>query len=150
MPVHAHVLSLYVKIPLTKRMSNITLKSCVPCLTQVLDAAADGYVRGEGVFALKMSPFNGTDPSSKPATPSPLAILLGSATNQDGRSSSLTAPSGPAQQEVILSALTASGVEPHIVSSLSMHGTGEQHTHLSMNSFEIYIMFSQSYSHIYF
>ena len=38
-------------------------------------------------------------------------LLCGSATNQDGRSSALTAPNGPAQQAVILAALAAAGVE---------------------------------------
>ncbi len=53
-----------------------------------------------------------------------LAVLAGTAVNQDGRSSSLTAPNGPAQQEVIRAALQAAGAEAAAVTVLSMHGTG--------------------------
>ena len=52
-------------------------------------------------------------------------VLAGAAANQDGRSSSLTAPNGPAQNEVIRDTLrisTCSSVEP--VSVLQLHGTG--------------------------
>ncbi len=41
---------------------------------------------------------------------------------QDGRSSSLTAPNGPAQQEVIRAAMTAAS-QPSL-QALEMHGTG--------------------------
>ena len=41
-----------------------------------------------------------------------LAIVHGAAINQDGRSSSLTAPNGPAQQALISSALAAANTPP--------------------------------------
>jgi acyl transferase domain-containing protein len=53
-----------------------------------------------------------------------MAILSGAAVNQDGRSSALTAPNGPAQQEVIRQALQAAAAEPGSVAALQMHGTG--------------------------
>ncbi len=62
---------------------------------QVLDAEADGYVRGEAVVALVLQCASG---GGQDAPASPLALLAGSAVNQDGRSSALTAPNGPAQQ----------------------------------------------------
>ena len=43
---------------------------------------------------------------------------------QDGRSSSLTAPHGPSQQEVMRAALTAAALAPGAVRALEMHGTG--------------------------
>ena len=43
---------------------------------------------------------------------------------QDGRSSSLTAPNGPAQQAVILEAVAAAGLVPATIAGLEMHGTG--------------------------
>jgi Beta-ketoacyl synthase, C-terminal domain/Beta-ketoacyl synthase, N-terminal domain len=60
---------------------------------KTLDAAADGYVRGESVITLLVHPF-----ASAPAI-----VLRGTHVNQDGRSSSLTAPNGPSQQQVCLS-----------------------------------------------
>lgn len=86
----------------------------------VLDAGADGYVRGEAVLAMVLRGYKGQE-GSKPVA---VLRLLGSAVNQDGRSSALTAPNGPAQQEVIRSALAAAGVPASRVDLLSMHGTG--------------------------
>ncbi len=43
---------------------------------------------------------------------------------QDGRSSSLTAPHGPSQQAVILSALGEAGMAVSEIGGLEMHGTG--------------------------
>ncbi len=43
---------------------------------------------------------------------------------QDGRSSSLTAPNGPAQQDVLRAALGAGGLAPSDLGGLQMHGTG--------------------------
>lgn len=42
----------------------------------------------------------------------PNVLLRGSAINQDGRSSSLTAPNGPAQQAVVRAALSGASVLP--------------------------------------
>lgn len=43
---------------------------------------------------------------------------------QDGRSSALTAPNGPAQQAVIRSALAGCDVQPSHVTGMQLHGTG--------------------------
>ncbi|EFN51775.1 hypothetical protein CHLNCDRAFT_12241, partial [Chlorella variabilis] len=89
---------------------------------KTLDASANGYVRGECsiVFLLAIvSPSMLDTPQSLPSL-----LILGSCVNQDGRSSSLTAPNGPAQQNVIKAALVAGNTAGGQVGVLEMHGTG--------------------------
>jgi 3-oxoacyl-(acyl-carrier-protein) synthase len=50
--------------------------------------------------------------------------LRGSAVRQDGRSASLTAPNGQAQQGLLRSALQDASLEAQAVSSYEAHGTG--------------------------
>jgi len=85
---------------------------------KALDVSADGYARGEAVAcALILS-------SAYPAQ-APSALLPGSAANQDGRSSSLTAPHGPSQQDVIRLACSSAGRDPSKdLGAVEMHGTG--------------------------
>ncbi|CAE7415002.1 pikAI [Symbiodinium natans] len=81
---------------------------------RTFDASADGFARGEGFgsfFVVQAEDDRG------PA-------VLGSMANQDGRSSSLTAPNGPAQQRVINAALGLSGLKGADVSAVECHGTG--------------------------
>jgi microcystin synthetase protein McyG len=87
---------------------------------KAFDAAADGFVRGEGcgILVLKGLADALSDGDNI------LALLLGSASNQDGRSSGITAPNGPAQEAVIRDALAAAGVSPLDVDYVETHGTG--------------------------
>ena len=92
---------------------------------KTLDASADGYLRAEACGVLSLLPLSAFQTGK--TVISFLAVLAGAAVNQDGRSSSLTAPNGPAQQQVIRQALESSGPEglgPSEVSVLGMHGTG--------------------------
>ena len=53
-----------------------------------------------------------------------IAVTQGSAVGQDGRSSSLTAPNGPAQQLLITTALAAARMQASDVALTAVHGTG--------------------------
>ena len=91
---------------------------------KTLDASADGYVRAEAVGGLMLRPLAAASGSEGGAGARVAALLGGAAVNQDGRSSSLTAPNGPAQQTVIRSALSSGGLQPGQVAGINLHGTG--------------------------
>ena len=84
------------------------------------DAAANGYVRGEGcgIVVLKRLPEAEADGDRI------WGVIRGSAVNQDGASPGLTVPNGAAQEQVIEEALARAGIRPHEVDYLEAHGTG--------------------------
>ncbi|MGH7030128.1 MAG: type I polyketide synthase, partial [Stellaceae bacterium] len=84
------------------------------------DAAADGYVRGEGCGIVVLKLLS----AAQAAGDRVLAVLRGSAVNQDGKSAGLTAPNGPAQAAVIRAALANAGVAAQRVDYIEAHGTG--------------------------
>jgi polyketide synthase 12/epothilone polyketide synthase D len=84
------------------------------------DAAASGFVRAEGCGMIALKRLEDAEACGDPI----LAVILGSAINQDGRSSGLTVPHGPSQQAVIRQALKNSGLQPAQVSYIEAHGTG--------------------------
>jgi microcystin synthetase protein McyG len=87
---------------------------------KAFDARADGFVRGEGGALLLLKRLSDAQADGDPI----VAVIRGSAINQDGRSNGLTAPNGPAQEAVILGALKNGGVRPEQVGYVEAHGTG--------------------------
>ena len=88
---------------------------------KTMDKSADGYVRAETCIVLHLLATAG---NTAPAPGTGSVVLRSTFVNQDGRSSSLTAPNGPAQQGVLRGALQAAGLLPHHILGLEMHGTG--------------------------
>jgi acyl transferase domain-containing protein/NADPH:quinone reductase-like Zn-dependent oxidoreductase/acyl carrier protein len=84
------------------------------------DAAANGYVRGEGCGVVVLKRLS----DAVAASDRILALIRGSAVNHDGRSNGLSAPNGPAQEAVIHAALRDAGLQPRHVSYIEAHGTG--------------------------
>ena len=87
---------------------------------KTFSANADGYGRGEGCGIVLLERLSDALRSNRRI----LALIRGSAMNQDGSSSALTVPNGPAQQTVIRRALQAAGIPAHTVGYLEAHGTG--------------------------
>ncbi len=87
---------------------------------KTFSAAADGYGRGEGggVVVLKLL--------SKALLEADhiYCVIRGSATNNDGASNGMTAPSLEAQREVLASAWARAGASPADAAYIEAHGTG--------------------------
>ncbi len=83
-------------------------------------AAADGYVRSEGCAMVVLKRLSDARADGDRI----IAVIRGTATNHDGRSSGLTVPSGPAQEAVIREALRDGGIAPEEVGYVEAHGTG--------------------------
>ncbi|MBS4726893.1 type I polyketide synthase [Mycobacterium sp. SM1] len=87
---------------------------------RAFDAAADGFVSSEGcaVVLLKRLPDALADGDRI------LAVVRGTAANQDGRTTTIATPSLTAQIEVYRAALAAAGVDAHSVGMVEAHGPG--------------------------
>ncbi|WP_018598732.1 type I polyketide synthase [Mycobacterium sp. 155] len=84
------------------------------------DAAADGYVRGEGCGVAVLKRLSDALRDGDRV----LSVVRGSAVNQDGRSNGLMAPNPAAQVAVLRAAVTDAGVKPSEVDYVEAHGTG--------------------------
>jgi acyl transferase domain-containing protein/NADPH:quinone reductase-like Zn-dependent oxidoreductase/acyl carrier protein len=84
------------------------------------DAAADGYVRGEGGGVVVLQPLGKALRDNNRV----YALVLGSAVNQDGRTPGITVPSARAQHDMLRDAYRDAGVSPGLVQYVEAHGTG--------------------------
>ena len=87
---------------------------------KTFDAAADGFVRGEGAGCVVLKPLSRALADGDPV----YAVIRGSAVNQDGRTNGLMAPSRQAQEAVLREAYAQAGVPPAAVQYVEAHGTG--------------------------
>ena len=84
------------------------------------DVAADGFVAGEGCVVVLLKRLDDAVADGDRI----LAVIRGTASNQDGRTVNIVTPSGPAQLEAYRAALAAADVDPHSVGMVEAHGTG--------------------------
>lgn len=89
-----------------------------PCKT--FDERADGFAMGEGGGVVVLKRLSDAKRDGNRIR----AVLLGSATNQDGRTNGLTAPNPAAQAAVIRDALAVAGMTPSDVGFVEAHGSG--------------------------
>mmetsp|Transcript_49525 Transcript_49525/g.115865 ORF Transcript_49525/g.115865 Transcript_49525/m.115865 type:complete len:927 (+) Transcript_49525:61-2841(+) len=94
--------------------ANPTFTKTGRCFT--FDNSADGYLPGEGTSGMIIKA--GPEPEDR------YAMLRSSGVGQNGRSATLTAPNGPAQEQLILRVLHEGGVLPEEAAAWECHGTG--------------------------
>jgi acyl transferase domain-containing protein len=87
---------------------------------KTFDAAANGFVPSEGCGLVVLKRLSDALADGERI----YAVIRGSAINQDGRTNSLTAPSGLSQQDVVRGALRNAQVPPSSISYVETHGTG--------------------------
>ncbi|MGW4114470.1 type I polyketide synthase [Actinosynnema sp. NPDC004786] len=88
--------------------------------SHTFDARANGYVRGEGGGVVVLKPLADAERDGDRVH----AVLLGSAVNNDGGGTTLTAPSRASQERVLREAYARAGVDPASVAFVELHGTG--------------------------
>ncbi|KOV35526.1 hybrid non-ribosomal peptide synthetase/type I polyketide synthase [Streptomyces sp. XY152] len=88
--------------------------------SRAFGSAADGFVPGEGGAALVVRPLAEAQRDDDTV----LAVVRGTAVNNDGTSLSLMAPNPLRQREVITRAHRDCGVDPASVTYVEAHGTG--------------------------
>ncbi|WP_156295823.1 SDR family NAD(P)-dependent oxidoreductase, partial [Methylobacterium aquaticum] len=87
---------------------------------RAFDAEADGFVPGEAVAALILKPLDRALADGDHVW----GVIEGSASNQDGRTNGITAPSAPAQAALIRSVHDRFGIDPATIGYVEAHGTG--------------------------
>ena len=100
--------------PIITRGNAIAGFTSVRGRSHTFDVRADGYARGEAIDSI----------ACRLSESQACSELLGSAIRQDGRSASLTAPNGQAQQGVLKASVFDAGLAVENIAALEAHGTG--------------------------
>lgn len=87
---------------------------------KTFDAAADGYVRGEGCAVFVLKRLSDAERDGDRIT----AVIRGTALRHDGVSAGITVPNGKAQEAVIAQALKDAQLKPEDIGYIECHGTG--------------------------
>ena len=104
---------------LTREMAELGMLSASG-RCRAFDAAADGFVRGEGCGMVVLKRLSEAEADGDRIW----GVIRGSAVNQNGASAGPTVPNGPAQERVIEEALARASVVPAEVDYLEAHGSG--------------------------
>ncbi|KAF4121453.1 hypothetical protein GMORB2_1860 [Geosmithia morbida] len=86
------------------------------------DDSADGYCRADGVGTLILKRLPDAVADKDPI----FGVILGALTNHSAESVSITRPLANAQEYLFKQLLANTGIRPHDVSYVEMHGTGTQ------------------------
>lgn len=89
---------------------------------QTFDNDADGYCRGDGIGTLVIKRLEDAEADNDRI----LGVILETATNHSANAVSITHPHAPTQEDLFKKVMDNSGVDPHDVSYVEMHGTGTQ------------------------
>jgi len=97
------------------------------CFT--FDASSDGHVRGECTGCIVVRAIVPRDEEDEAEDEDkeqdlPFAIIAGGSANNNGRNVNLAAPSGPAEQEVLVEACRRAGIVPYDIDAVETHGSG--------------------------
>jgi amino acid adenylation domain-containing protein len=87
---------------------------------KTFDAAANGYVRGEGIGVIVVKPLQQAQADHDNIH----AVVSGTAVGHGGRASGLTVPNARAQARVIVNSFRQAGIHPDRLGYIEAHGTG--------------------------
>lgn len=88
--------------------------------TKTFDNGSDGTGIGEGAAAILLKPLV----KAVRDKDNIIAVIKGSAINQDGNSIGITAPNSSAQKDVLVQAWQDAKIDPQSISYIEAHGTG--------------------------
>ncbi len=92
------------------------------CRCQMFDAAADGYVRGEGAGIVVIKPLAKALADGDQI----YTVIVATGVNQDGRTPGISYPNAKAQISLMDRVYANAGIQPGKVDYIEAHGTGTQ------------------------